>query len=334
MNCRLENIVQKHRDKTVLEIESLQIASGEVVGLAGPNGSGKTTLLNLLACLRSPDQGTVFFEDRPVRGREAQLRRRVALVQAEPYLLDRSVYENIAYGLKVRGDYDRLEFRVEEALQKVGLFPRRFLSRKPAELSSGEIQRVAIASRLVLKPDLLLLDEPTKSIDFGGAALLSETLKSLTALDNMTVVIASHNQLWIEPLCDRMVYLFYGKLAEHRPENFLLAQYQTDNEGSLRYEAEGVRLCIPPKTPRAIAPMVPPGCIDLRQEPCTGGENALAATISAIRYNPKVPHYEVECLCALGTLTAYLSAGTFARSGWQPGGRAWLCFDKNSVSWY
>lgn len=258
MNCRLENIRQHYRGKTVLEIESLDIARGETIGLAGPNGSGKTTLLNLLACLRTPHEGTLHFDGASAAGREQLLRGQIALVQAEPYLLDRSVFENVAYGLRVRKDTGRLKFRVEEALEKVGLFPQRFTERKPRELSSGETQRVAIASRLILKPQMLLLDEPTKSLDFAGAALLSQTLRTLNALEKMTLVIASHDREWVEQLCDRMVYLFYGKQGEHRPENFLLADYKAMPGGDLFYEAEGVRLQIPPKTHRAVAPMIPP----------------------------------------------------------------------------
>lgn len=327
MSFQLSGIAQRYRGKTVLEIESLEIADREVVGIAGPNGSGKTTLLKLLACLEKPHCGEVCYQGRSTRRYGAALRREIALVHAEPYLLDRSVFENIAYGLRLRGQTDRLSARVEEALEQVGLFAQRFIRRTPAELSSGEAQRVAIASRLVLKPKVLLLDEPTKSLDLGGTALLARTLETIRG--EMTLVIASHDRSWIERVSDRMVYLFHGRQSPHRPENFLIADFCADRAGWLHYEDARMRLCVPPREERSIAPMVPPEQIAITYTKPEGAENWLEGTVAALHQEPLSQKVMVVCQCGTWQINA-LSDNPLP----MPGQKVWLSFGGHSVAWY
>jgi len=210
--CRIEQIRQEYSGKTVLDIDSLDIAKGGIVGLTGPNGSGKSTLLHILAFLEQPTQGNIFFQGQPCDAKTDGIRRKVSLLNQEPYLLKRSVGANVAYGLKVRGAPD-ISRRVDKALSLVGLNPDDFSSRAWYELSGGEAQRVALAARLVLEPELLLLDEPTASLDEESASLVESA--SLKARERgITLVVASHDMEWLKAVCDTTIDIVNGRLRE------------------------------------------------------------------------------------------------------------------------
>ena len=176
----LENIVRNYPDpasrdphavRTVLNLSELDIRAGEILGIRGHNGSGKSTLLRIIALLEPPDSGTVLFEGRPAGTDDLHLRRQVTLLLQTPYLLSRSVASNVAYGLRVRGirNASELQNRIAASLLAVGLDPAVFLHRRRHELSGGECQRVALAARLALRPRVLLMDEPTASVDQQSA---------------------------------------------------------------------------------------------------------------------------------------------------------------------
>lgn len=176
----LENIVRAYPDpasrdphavRTVLNLSELDIRAGEILGIRGHNGSGKSTLLRIIALLEPPDSGTLLFEGRPAGTEDLHLRRQVTLLLQTPYLLSRSVASNVAYGLRVRGisSASELQNRIAASLLAVGLDPAVFLHRRRHELSGGECQRVALAARLALRPRVLLMDEPTASVDQQSA---------------------------------------------------------------------------------------------------------------------------------------------------------------------
>lgn len=210
---RLENVRQIYSGRTVLKVKSLEINPGEIVGLTGPNGAGKSVLLRLLAFLEPPIEGTVYFQDTPTLHTPNPVHRKVTLMVQEPYLLKRSVFANVAYGLKVRGE-SNIQPRVHEALDKVGLPPDTFAGRHWFELSGGETQRVALAARLVLKPKVLLMDEPTASLDQASARLISQA--SLDARDNdgTSLVIASHDLPWINEISTRTFHVERGRITD------------------------------------------------------------------------------------------------------------------------
>ena len=220
----LENIVRTYPDpasrdphavRTVLNLSELDIRAGEILGIRGHNGSGKSTLLRIIALLEPPDSGTVLFEGRPAGTDDLYLRRQVTLLLQTPYLLSRSVASNVAYGLRVRGirNASELQNRIAASLLAVGLDPAVFLHRRRHELSGGECQRVALAARLALRPRVLLMDEPTASVDQQSAERIA--LAARHAADSgSSVVVVSHDHEWITPLSDRLVTLREGKLVE------------------------------------------------------------------------------------------------------------------------
>lgn len=209
----VNNLTQRYQGRTVLEIDSLTIERQSIVGLTGHNGSGKSTLMRMLAFLERPAQGDISYDGRPAGPESSRARREVTLLTQEPYLLKRTVKANVGYGLKIRGAEDT-EQASREALEMVGLKPDTFLSRSWYELSGGEAQRVALASRLVLKPKVLLLDEPTASLDRESSTLIKQAATRAREEWGTTLVVVSHDLPWLQAVCDSFHTFFEGRLRD------------------------------------------------------------------------------------------------------------------------
>jgi tungstate transport system ATP-binding protein len=206
----LRNIRQIYNGRPVLDLAELDVPERSILGLTGHNGSGKSTLLRILAFLEDPVSGSVTYAGRPAGTRDAALRREVTLLTQEPYLLKRSVLGNVGYGLKLRGGDGRE--RAEEALDMVGLAPEKFARRSWRELSGGEAQRVALASRLALRPRVLLLDEPTASLDRESVARIKDAALAARTAWGATLVVVSHDLPWLESVADRVIRLADGHI--------------------------------------------------------------------------------------------------------------------------
>jgi tungstate transport system ATP-binding protein len=209
----LKDLSQAYNGRTVLNIDYLAIPRRGIIGLTGPNGSGKSTLLRILGFLEDPVRGKVIFEGKPCSSCHNGIRRKVTLLTQEPYLLKRSVHANVAYGLKVRGRRNTGD-RVAQALKLVGLSPEKFGQRSWHELSGGEAQRVALAARLILRPKVLLLDEPTANLDAESTKQIKEAALAARRDWGATLVIASHDINWLQSICDKILTLSDGLLTE------------------------------------------------------------------------------------------------------------------------
>lgn len=211
-------VVKRYGATTALELDRLKIREGELYLLSGPNGSGKSTLLNILGLLTRPDRGEMTFAGERVvwkPGPLTRLRRQVTLLHQSPYLFRGTVYDNIAYGLSLRGISGAVAQEiVGTALAMVGL--EGFQQRKNTELSGGEAQRVAMARALAIKPKLLLLDEPLANVDRGSAQVLEEVIAALPA-SGTTVVMSSHDPTQEKRLPCRVVQLQQGQLVALPP---------------------------------------------------------------------------------------------------------------------
>ena len=214
----LRNVKHSYGAHPALWIEALDVLRGAVVEVKGPNGSGKSTLLKVLGFLE-PFSGELLFDGGTARGRERELKREATLLLQEPYLLRRSVYENIAYGLRLRNlPREEIGTRVADSLSRVGILPDRFAPRPWYRLSGGEAQRVALAARLALRPRVLLLDEPTASVDEASAALIREAVCQVARNEGTTVIIATHDADWMQSVADsgmtaQTVMLRNGRLS-------------------------------------------------------------------------------------------------------------------------
>ena len=199
---KITNLVRRYGGRVVLRLPELAIDRGEVLALTGPNGSGKSTLLRTLAFLEPPEEGQIAFFGTP----GVPPRQEASLLLQEPYLLKRSVFENIVFGLRVRGQRDKLEERAREVLAEVDFAPDDMLRREWRELSGGEKQRVALAARLILRPLALLLDEPTSNVDAKSTLAIQQAVAKAVAAGS-TVVAASHDAAWLATLDARALRL-------------------------------------------------------------------------------------------------------------------------------
>lgn len=209
----LRNIFQAYGGRPALQVNSLDLPAGSITGVIGPNGGGKSTFMRLLAFLESPLSGHIFFNGERVEELSVFLRKQVTLLTQEPYLLHRTVGENVAYGLSVRGE-NECGGKVAQALEAVGLMPEEFLHRQWFELSGGEAQRVALAARLVLKPRVLLLDEPTASVDEESAERIRAAALDLRDGHGTTLVIVSHDKDWVTSVAEHTITIRNGILTE------------------------------------------------------------------------------------------------------------------------
>ncbi|MEZ0575743.1 energy-coupling factor ABC transporter ATP-binding protein [Halodesulfovibrio aestuarii] len=208
---QLSNIAQIYSGRTVLTIESLTLEAGTITGIVGPNGSGKSTLMRMLAFLELPHTGNVLYKGVDTSIADTKLRREVTLLTQQPYLLKRSVQENIEYGLHVRG-ISNISGRAASALEEVGLSPAIFLTRNWFELSGGEAQRVALAARLVIRPSVLLMDEPTSSLDEESAERIRNAAVRAKNEHKTSLIIVSHDREWLRSVSDRTVLIRNGKI--------------------------------------------------------------------------------------------------------------------------
>ncbi len=210
----LQEVRKVHGERPVVQVDRLEIRRGEIFALVGPSGAGKSTLLRLLNFLEPPSGGRIRFLDveftagQPV---PLEYRRRVTTVFQRPLLLNRSVQANVAYGLRLRGRRN-LDGRVEAALAQVGLTD---LARQRARtLSGGEAQRVALARAIVLRPDVLLLDEPTANLDPYNVALIERIVTDLNREQGTTLVLVTHNVFQARRLAHRVALMLEGRIVE------------------------------------------------------------------------------------------------------------------------
>jgi tungstate transport system ATP-binding protein len=211
---RLRGVRKEYGPRQVLHIEKLDLYRGEVFALVGPSGSGKSTLLRLLNFLEVPSAGSISFmghEWGPGSEIPLEVRRRVTTVFQRPMLLDRTVWDNVAYGMRLRGQRNA-QAEIESALEEVGMSG--LARQRSLSLSGGEAQRVALARALVLKPDVLLMDEPTANLDPYNVRLIEDIARRLNRDKGVTLVLVTHNVFQARRLAHRTALLLEGRLVE------------------------------------------------------------------------------------------------------------------------
>lgn len=209
----LHNIQKIYNGQVVLDIERLDFFPRRIYSLVGPNGCGKSTVLQILALLLKPTIGEIYFEGECIKWKNnilQRLRQEVTLVHQAPYLFHRTVKYNLAYGLKVRDIHGEEQHRrIHDALELVGL--PGFGRRNARELSGGEQQRVAIARALVLKPKVLLLDEPTSNMDRKSIETFDSLIPTLKEKD-VTIIQATHMSDQPKRLGSEIISMEHGRL--------------------------------------------------------------------------------------------------------------------------
>lgn len=250
---KIKNLTKCYPGGFTLQIPSLEFEEGLIYALVGPNGAGKTTLLNLINLLERPDKGEIFFhgcgvrprtklgalvgsdpiKDDPIKDQEVNIRRKMTLVMENPLLFKTTVFKNIEYGLKVRSvDKKTRQRRVKEMLEAVELGD---LEKRPAlSLSRGETQRAAIARALVLKPEVLLLDEPFTNIDKRSLEVTEKLIKKINRKEHLTIIFTTHDFRQAYRLSEQVISLLEGKVIKGSLENLFRGEIEGNLEG-LKY---------------------------------------------------------------------------------------------------
>ncbi|EIE49135.1 ABC transporter, nucleotide binding/ATPase protein (spermidine/putrescine) [Citreicella sp. 357] len=207
----LEGLTLAYGNTVAVEALNLSIARGELVSLLGPSGCGKTTTMRAIAGLMTPRAGRISIDGRDVT-RLPPSRREVGLVfQSYALFPHLSVYENVAFGLRLRGEAG-LDARVRDGLATVGLDA--FADRAPRDLSGGQQQRVALARSLVMQPKVLLLDEPLSNLDARLRLDMRMELQRVQKETGITMVFVTHDQSEALALSDRIVLMNGGAIEQ------------------------------------------------------------------------------------------------------------------------
>ncbi len=257
-----------------LELESLRVRPGEILALVGPNGAGKTTLLMLLAFLARSGRGRLEFLGGDPWASEASLvvaHREAVMVTHHPYLFKGTVADNLSFGLKLRKvpEAERPErLRSALALVELGDWEKKSVS----GLSAGQAQRVALARALVLRPRVLLLDEPTANIDAGLGLRMEALLREVSRESGTTVVFSTHNFSQASRLADDILYLSDGQRVEFSHENCFSGTAATDGRQSWIEPRPGVRIVFPGEARGHVTCVINPSDIRL-----FAADNATAA---------------------------------------------------------
>ena len=315
---RISGLSRQIGNRKILDAIDLEIRSGEIFTLIGPSGSGKTTLLRLIDLLDFPTTGTIFFNGANTAGTEQErlaIRRRMAMVFQKPAVLNTTVEENVAFGLKFRRtESARIAEQVAAALDLVGLS---HLSRRRAvTLSGGEMQRVAIARAMVTDPEVLLMDEPTANLDPVSSDTIESLIQRINTDHKTTIILATHDMAQGQRLADRIGVMMDGCLVQQgtiqdiffRPNGQKIARFvgidailsgtvTVNTDGHAFIDVNGIQI-------EAITPIQPPARVELYLRP-------EEVTISLPGSRDKIQKSTRNRL--FGTITKLVSNGPFFR---------------------
>ena len=212
----LKELHKRYGENEVLRDISLKIENGEIFTIIGSTGAGKTTLLRLIDLLEMPTSGEIYFDGvdaNASKRKRLEMRRRMSMLFQKPVVFNTSVYDNITYGLKFRGEGKRsIDEKVYRALAMVEL--SEYAKRDALTLSGGETQRVALARAIVTEPEVLLLDEPTANLDPISTEKIEELILRINHEYETAIIMATHNMLQGQRLADRIGVIMNGEVSQ------------------------------------------------------------------------------------------------------------------------
>jgi tungstate transport system ATP-binding protein len=282
----LRGVRHRYDGRLVLDLDHFAVPAGALLAVVGHNGAGKSTLLRLLALLEAPTEGQVLWDGVPLPRRPpTAMRRRITLVEQRPILLRGSVRENLGFGLRLRGiGRTAVNTQVETVADQFGLTT--LLERRRHELSDGEVQRVAVARALAVRPDVLLLDEPTSSADRAASGALYRALsheRAERAARPLTICIASHQLEDAYRWADDIRALAEGRLSPVTPENLFRVEL-TAGPGEAKHARVGaIDIVVTTDRTGPVVLAVPPTDIFVSREPLpSSARNVLAGRVTRI----------------------------------------------------
>lgn len=221
----LKNITYQAHNKNILTIPEFQIPDGEFLGIMGPNGAGKSTLLKVMALLDSPTSGEMLYRGQVIANGipSLDLRRKFSVALQQSLLLEGTVFQNIAIGLKLRNvPKSVIKERVNVWMEQ---FQISHLAKKNAHfLSGGEAQRVNLARAMIVEPEILFLDEPFSALDFPTKIKLMDDFKTIIKNSGTTTVFVSHDLMEINYLTKHIAIIVNGEVKQYGPTQGVLEQ--------------------------------------------------------------------------------------------------------------
>jgi tungstate transport system ATP-binding protein len=332
---KIKNLKKLYNNKAVLDIHYLDFQESKIYSIVGPNGSGKTTLLNILNLLMRPEEGQIFFHDQEIinhsKVKILEIRRKMTLVDQDPFLFNTTIYNNIAYGLKVRSiPYIIQQRKIKNALDMVGLSG--FENRKVDQLSGGEAQRVVIARALVIEPEILFLDEPTTSIDQKYIAKVEKIIKKIRKELKTTVIFTTHDLSQAYRLADEVISLLEGKIIKQVPENIFRGEIKEEDGLKWFKVAENIKFAIvSEKTGPAYICIDPQDIILSYEQFQSSARNTFLGKIVKIIEQNHLVKLEVDISIPLVTI---ITRESFQQMNLNLGSKVYLTFKASAVKIY
>lgn len=222
---KLEHVKKLYDGVTILKDINLEIEDGEIVSILGPSGCGKTTLLNLILGITDTDQGKIIFNGEDLTNVPMEKRGFNIVFQDYALFPNLNVYQNITYGLRNNPSISTKE-EVEDLISLLGL--EEHLNKRIDQLSGGQKQRVALARTMVMKPKILLLDEPLSALDGVIKESIKERIKTIAKEFHLTTIIVTHDPEEALTLSDRVMIVNEGKIAQFgKPEEIITTPQDT-----------------------------------------------------------------------------------------------------------
>ena len=223
----LKDVHKKYQDTNVLSGIDMHIEDGEFVTLLGPSGCGKSTILRILSGLTDATRGTVMIDGKDMKKIPPKNRKVGMVFQSYALFPNMTVYENVAFGLKMnKKQANEVAKKVEEMIELVGLQDKK--EAYPHELSGGQQQRVALARSLVVRPKVLLLDEPLSALDAQIRKHLQVELRTIQRELNMTMILVTHDQEEAMSVSDRIFVMNNGQIAQEGTPSEIYTQPKTE----------------------------------------------------------------------------------------------------------
>ncbi|MDE3089439.1 MAG: ABC transporter ATP-binding protein [Chloroflexota bacterium] len=233
-HLRLDGVTKRFGAVAAVERITLDISRGSFTTLLGPSGCGKTTLLRMIAGFYEPDEGSIYLDDKRIDQLPAHRRGTAMVFQDYALWPHMTVFDNIAYGLRMRQvKTNEIRERVIATMQLVEMPAAEILTRKPSELSGGQQQRVALARALIVQPQVLLLDEPLSNLDAQVRLRLRVEIRHLQRRIGITTIYVTHDQEEALSMSDRVVVMSKGRVMQigrpeeiyHQPTNAFVAEF-------------------------------------------------------------------------------------------------------------
>lgn len=222
---RLKHIKKSFDGSEVLRDINLDIATGEIVSILGPSGSGKTTLLNIILGITMADSGKIELDDRDITKIPMEKRNFNIVFQDYALFPNLNAYDNIVYGLKNNPQLSTME-EVGELIELLGL--KEHINKKTDQLSGGQKQRVALARTLVMKPEILLLDEPLSALDGVIKESIKDKIKQVAREYKLTTIIVTHDPEEALTLSDKVLIIDKGEISQYDSPRGIIDSPQND----------------------------------------------------------------------------------------------------------